>query len=427
MLKAMLDKTGRALTFWLRRTRIEFPLVASACCLWLLSAVEVAFAGEPAPPTVEFPAWSRTYAGIVGGRQVEVALTRVDRSVEGAYCFAPCARNRQDSIHVQGTIKGDQIQLSEGRRDVERTQVQQVSWHARLHGSHMVGRRENSGMGVAQGFDLADTQPLPYETKLVADTRPGNDDACETPPHVVAIKLYRGRRLVQRLATDSQGTCQVFVPQAVDANFDGRTDITIALDLPASPNVPYQTWLFNPRTQRFSLGPKLLQKIALPEYDYKHKVIASSWRDGCCSHGVTTYRWRGGRLIEDETMQSYALPVLADDGKRRYCYSGPSYIDGHIVFDDRVEERDGRLSITVADVGACEETYGIAPDTRIDIWQRGPGRALRLARTEQVHWRPVLNGGRTRYCPEVPFFDHGRIVRVILDDDERAACTDDEP
>jgi hypothetical protein len=268
---------------------------------------------------------------------------------------------------------------------------------------------------------------LPYETTLVTDGRPGNDDACTTPPHVVAIKLYRGRQLVQRLATDSQGTCQVFVPEAVDANFDGRTDITIALDQPASPNIPYQTWLYNPRTRRFSPGPKLLQEIALPEYDYEHKVIVSSWRDGCCSHGVTTYRWRGDTLIEDETMQSYALPVLADDGKRRYCYSGPSYIDGNIVFDDRVEENDGRLLITVADIGACEETYGIAPDTRIDIWQRGPGRALRLVRTEEVRWRPVLNDGRTRYCPEVPFYDHGRIVRSILDDDERVRCSDDPP
>lgn len=282
-------------------------------------------------------------------------------------------------------------------------------------------------MDAAQGFDLIDTRPLPYGTTVVADRRPGNDDACDTPPHVMAIKLYRGRRLVQRLTTDSQGTCQVFVPEAVDANFDGRTDVTIALDLPASPNIPHQTWLFNPRTRRFSPAPKLLQEITSPEYDYEHKLIVSSWRDGCCSHGVTTYRWRGSTLIEDDTMQSYALPVLAEDGKRRYCYSGPSYIDGHIVFDDRVEERGGRLSITIADINSCEETYGIAPDTRIDIWQPGPGRALRLTRTEKVRWRRVLNGGRTRYCPEVPFFDHGRIVRVILDDDEHAACTDDEP
>lgn len=240
-------------------------------------------------------------------------------------------------------------------------------------------------------------------------------------------QLYRGRRLVQRLATDSQGTCQVFVPQAVDANFDGRADIAIALDLPASPNIPFQTWLFSPRTERFAPGPKLLQNITTPEYDYKHKVIVSSWRDGCCSHGVTTYRWRGGRLIEDRTEHSYALPVLADDGKRRYCYAGPSYSGGHIVFDDRVEQRDGRLSITVADVGACEEAYMVASDTRIDVWQRGPGNSLRLGRTEKVRWRPVAKDGQTRYCPELPFFDHGRIVRVILDDDKHVACADDAP
>lgn len=122
MLNAILDKTERALPFCLRRARIEFALVVSACCLWFLPAVEVAYAGEPAPSTVEFPAWSRTYVGIVGGRQIEVALTRVDSRVEGAYCFAPCTHNDIGSITVQGTIKGDRIRLSELRRDLEGTQ-----------------------------------------------------------------------------------------------------------------------------------------------------------------------------------------------------------------------------------------------------------------------------------------------------------------
>jgi len=392
----------------------------------LVSAVQTAHAGELGQHLVEFPAWSRTYAGLLDGRRVEVALTRVDGRVEGAYCFAPCARNGQDSISMQGTILGDWVRLTERRPSAEGTRLPQASWRARLRGSHMIGSRTHTGKGAAQGFDLADTRSLPYETTVVADSRPGND-ACDTPPRVLAIKLYRGRRLVQRLATDSQGTCQVFVPQTVDANFDGRTDITIALQLPASPNIPYQTWLFDPRTRRFLPGPTLLQDIVSPEYDDKHKVIASFWRNGCCSHGVTTYRWRGNTLFEDETLQSHAIPVLTDDGKRRYCYAGPSYIEGHIVFEDRVEEREGRLAITVADVGACEEAYGIAPDTRIDIWQRGPGRALRIVRTEKVQWRPVADGDRTLYCPEVPFFDHGRIVRMILDDEERAACTDDAP
>ncbi|WP_338771039.1 nitrite reductase [Massilia sp. METH4] len=402
-------------------------MVMSVWSLWFLSTVQVAHAGEPGPVMVEFPAWSRTYAGNLDGRQVEVALTRVDARVEGSYCFAPCARDGQDRIQMQGTVKGDRIRLSELRLGERGTRVRQASWHARLRDGHMVGSRAHPDSGAAQRFSLADTRPLPYEMTLVADSRPANDHTCETQPRVVAIKLYRGRRLVQRLATDSQGTCQVFLPRAIDANFDGRPDITIPLFLPASPNIPHQTWLFDPRTRRFAPGPELLQEITSPEYDYEHKMIASFWRDGCCSHGVTTYRWHGSTLVEDQTLQSHALPVLADDGKRRYCYSSPSYIDGQIVFKDRVEEREGRLAFTVADVGACEESYGIARDTRIDIWQRGPGGALRIARTETVHWRPVLDGGQTHYCPEVPFFDHGSIVRILLDGDERALCTDEQP
>lgn len=426
MLNAMLDKAGKARTSSLPRARTIFSLMASAYCLWSLGTVEVAHAGEPAI-FVEFPAWSRTYTGIVNGRQVEVELTRVDHRLQGAYCFAQCVRNGQDSVTVQGTIKGDRIRLFEFRSDAKGAWVKQASWHAKLHGNHIVGKSVNSATAAAKGLDLTNTRPLPYETTVVADQRQRNDDACETPPHVIAIKLYRGRRLVQRLATDSEGTCQVFAPQAVDANFDGRADITIALALPASPNIPYQTWLFNPRTQRFSLGPALLQEIASPEYDYKHKMIVSSWRAGCCSHGVATYRWRGMKLIKKETVQSHALPVLADDGKRRYCYSAPSYSDWHVVFDERVEERGGRLMITIANVGDCEEAYRPFLDTHIDIWHRDSKRALRVARTEKVRWRPVLKAGTTRYCPELPFFDHGRITRVILDDDEHATCTEEKP
>jgi len=399
----------------------------AACSLWFLAAVPAAHADEPAPHTVEFPAWSRTYAGTVDGRRVEVALTRVDGRVEGAYCAAPCARNGEESIRIEGTIRGDQVRLSELRPDAAGTPVHAASWHARLRGGRMSGTRVRAGSSAAQRFDLEDTRPLPYETTVVADSRPTNDDACGTPPRVVAIKLYRGRRLVQRLATDSQGTCQMFVPRAVDANFDGKADLTIALTLPAGPNIPYQTWLSDGHGRRFVPGPAVLQDIPSPWYDGEHKLVVSSWRGSCCSHGVTTYRWHGTKLVEEETVESYALPVLADDGKRRYCYAAPTYIEGQIVFEDRVEERDGRLTITVADVGACEDSYGVAPDTRIDIWQPGPGRAWRIARTEEVNWRPVTDGERTHYCPEVPFFDHGRIVRIVLDGDDYAACSDDAP
>jgi hypothetical protein len=396
-------------------------------CVVVGLPLEYAHAKDGPATTVEFPAWQRSYIGSLEGKPVRLILNRIDREIYGSYCIQPCTDGLRDKGHVSGTIRGNNLMIAQISPGAPATRQAVMRFRGRLMPSRLLGTVAASNGHAKTSLDLRDERPLPFETRLVAVRHKEGDGACETPPHIVAIKLYRGRRLVQRLATDSQGTCGAFLPTAVDANFDGVPDLTIALSLPASPNIPYQTWLFDPAAQRYRLGPAALQAISSPEFDYVNKVVWSFWRNGCCSHGVTAYRWQKARLLVTQHMQSYALPVVDDAGIRRYCYASPTYHDGRVLFDERVEEVNGKLKLSVSDLDACELRYRFAPETRLDVWRRDNRRILRVSRTERVRWMPVQDGTGTRYCPEVPFFDHGRIVRVLLDNDENVQCSENKP
>jgi hypothetical protein len=84
---------------------------------------------------------------------------------------------------------------------------------------------------------------------------------------------------------------QVF--SIVDADFDGHNDIMLMQFLPASPNIPYYFWLYDPATGLFA-EDSTLEEITSPEFDAATKTITSSWRSGCCDHGVSTYRYING-------------------------------------------------------------------------------------------------------------------------------------
>lgn len=375
--------------------------------------------------SVEFPAWEREFAGTVDGRPVHVTLTRERSRIVGYACPRRCSSDTARNTQLNGTIEGDRIRLDAGPAGdaaITGKKAAPERWILRLQGQRIEGT-SGSRRGAIR---LDPVLPLPFDMRVVAD-RPSDEDAeCNIPSHVSAIRLYRDGKLVQQLKADSTGGCGVFAPSVVDANFDGLADLSIMLEMPAHPNIVVQTWLFDGKRGRFVDAPAALQAVTSPDYDAEHKTISSSWRGGCCSHGVTTYRWRGTELVEAETAESYAIPVL-DGGRKRYCYVVPSYRDGRIVVDNGVEESNGRLSFGVADLAACDVPFGVAPDTRIDVWSPAKNGTPRLLRTEKVHWLPVTTGGATRYCPQVPFFDRGRIVRILLDDDPAVACTDEKP
>lgn len=383
------------------------------------------FAQEPKQPRVEFAVWERVLSGTIGTKQISVALTRIAGSVSGSYCYAPCSEKTRQQLQLTGTIKANRLKLTE-RDSGSARQVSTGRWTVNLDGDDASGNWTSADGRKTFAIHLRDTQPVPFELRLVADAMPNETDDSGDAPHVSAIRIYRQGRLAQELPTDSQGPGTVFIPSLVDANFDGFPDLTISLSLPAGPNIPQQTWLFDPRTQRFVDAPETLQGITSPEFDKTSKTIVSQWRNGCCEHGVTTYRWRGNELQEAETATSVQLPVLAGE-KILYCYTAPEYRDGRIEFPDRVEQVGDRLTLTFGDFSGCDSAAMPASSPEVAIWKRDAEGKLKVVRTESTAWKPVDTPGGRRYCPEIPYFASGRIGRKVLRDDPEETCSDTAP
>lgn len=285
---------------------------------------------------------------------------------------------------------------------------------------------------VGFGGRLGDDEAEPFELRVMAAFAPGtNDDACDAQsPPVSAIRVYRDGVLLQTLGTDSVGTCGMFLPRQFDMNFDGHPDITIALTLPAGPNIPHQSWLYDPATQRFVDAPASLQDITSPEFDPKHRIVYSSWRGSCCSHGVDTYRWKGGDLEALDSQASHLLPVLRQ-GKLGYLYSMPGYIDGEIVFSPRiVRDATGRLRLEGIDDTTLEledEPFAWGESLAVDVFAIDAKGASRRVRSDAMRWKRLRDDAGLRWCPHLAVYDidRRRIVRRLVDTPE--SCTDTAP
>ena len=356
---------------------------------------------------------------------VSVALTRIAGGVSGSYCYAPCSEKTRQQLQLTGTIKANMLTLSE-RDSQSAKNISTGHWTINLDGDNASGNWTSPDGRKTFPVHLRDTQPVPFELRLVADAIPKETDDSDEAPYVSAVRIYRQGRLAQELATDSQGPGRVFVPSLVDADFDGFPDLTIALGLPAGPNIPQQTWLFDPRTQRFVDAPETLQGITSPEFDKKFKTIVSQWRNGCCEHGVTMYRWRGNQLLEAGTATSTQLPVLVGQ-KILYCHTMPGYRDGRIEFPDRVEQVGDRLTLTFDDFSGCDTAALPKSAHDITIWKRDEAGELKVVRTVRTAWKQEDTPSGRRYCPEIPYFTGGRIERKVLTDRPDEDCSDTGP
>ena len=391
----------------------------------LLSAHGQSFAQEAKPPRVEFPVWERGLSGTLGTKPINVALTRIAGNVSGWYCYEPCSEKTRQQLELTGTVKANTLKLAE-RDSQSAKNIATGRWTVNLDGDNASGTWTSPDGRKTFPLHLRDTQPVPFELRLVADAMPKESDDSDAAPYVTAIRIYRNGRLAQELPTDSQGPGRVFIPSFVDANFDGFPDLTIALSLPAGPNIPQQAWLFDPGTQRFVDAPETLQGITSPEFDKKFKTIVSQWRNGCCEHGVTTYRWDGGRLKEAATASSVQLPVLVGQ-KILYCYTIPEYRDGRIEFPDRVEQVGDRLTLTFDDFSGCESQALPNVSGDIAIWKRDGAGELKVVRTESTAWKPIDTTAGRRYCPEMPYIANGQIKRRVLMDGTQEDCTGTVP
>ncbi|WP_407364581.1 nitrite reductase (plasmid) [Pseudomonas luteola] len=418
----------------LRNYRIFRSCLQFFLSLFWLSTMQALAAQAPAG-AVEFPVWSHAWGGTLGDKSVEVELSRTANNLSGTYCYQPCQAQKRNQLQLKGRIQGDGATLTE--QDVGQGAVTTGTWQiTRLSGDITgIWISPNGKRKLPFALDPVQTQSdlqarFPYEIHLIADQLPSDDrDGCTAPPMVSGIRLYKDGRLFQTLSTESQGTCKLFTPELIDANFDGWPDLRIAQFLPAGPDIPYHTWLYDASAGRFVDASAGLQGLSSAEFDPVHQIVYSSWRSSCCEHGVSLYRWRDGDIKEVETESSHFLPLL-DGAIRRFCYIMPSYADGSIRFESRVEQApDGQLRLRQIDPETCEidVDWTFLGRMYIDIWKSSqPGQKPLFLRTEEVSWEKINTPDGHRYCPEVPFFDSGHIRRVVLSDNPDL-CSEENP
>lgn len=398
--------------------------------LWLPALP--ASAAQPSTSTLEFPVWKRTWVGTLGSKQVELALTRKADGLLGSYCYQPCRAETRRQLVLNGRMRGEGAVLTE--RDSGDGTAETGTWHIESFENGIAGTWKSPNGKRALPLVLSQIQDdlearFPYEIRLLADALPGEEgDGCPTPPLVSAIRLYKNGALIQTLETESQGTCSIFTPYLIDANFDGWPDLSLAMFLPAGPNIPRQTWLYDGATSRFVDAPAGLQDISSAEFDPVHRIIYSYWRASCCEHGVSTYRWTDGDVEEIDSQSSYFMP-LVDGSERRLCYITPSYQNGEIEFISRVEQTsDGSLKLRQVEPKTCDiDAWVFLERTYINIWQPSQnGQKPTLLRTEEIAWKQTDTSVGQRFCPEVPFFDSGRIRRVVLSENPDL-CSEQNP
>lgn len=376
--------------------------------------------------TVEFPVWSKDFQGQVAGKDVRISLERRGSFISGRYCYAPCRTHTRYALSLKGTIDGDDIELEE--HDVSRAEMPLTGfWRLRQGQNGLVLDGNWNSADRLQHAEVALKEVKPendpgLEIHLVADSLPEREasSGCLDIPLVSAIKLYKDGHLLQTLATESQGTCEIYLPDWQDVNFDGRPDLMLVQYLPAGPNIPYQTWLND--GQRFIDAPPGFQEITAPDIDEKYQNIVSFWRGSCCSHGVNVYRWKGDDVMLVEQGSSYMQPLWVK-GKAYHCYIVPGYRNGHVSWP--VQERNGKLTPLPWDEEICSELDSSEHLLTMIQSATDPGDV----RMETLRWKKVVTSGGARWCPEVPFLDGDKITRRVLKQSEyvEALCQKQDP
>ena len=401
----------------------------------LLPIISLFFSSSISAASVEFPVWTRYWTGTLGNKNIEVTLTRTADTLAGSYCYLPCKPSTRYQLSLSGAIEGNTAELSERLRN-DGSNLTGV-WHIDALANEILGTwtspdgRRSFPVKLERVMSDLDKR-FPYEIRLLASALPEPDiSGCPTPPYVSAIRLYKNGELFQTLETDSQGTCSIYTPDLIDANFDGWPDLIINLFLPAGPNIPSQIWLYDQKTDRFIDAPQALQEITSAQFDPKYRTIYSHWRSSCCEHGVSVYQWKGSDIQQTQTASSYLLPIM-DGTTPRLCYVIPNYKNGFIEFEQRVEEFGrGNLKLKNTNPADCEVlediSFAIQPRVFIDIFrQETPSKKLKVIRRENTTWKLSKLDSGYYYCPELPFFNNGVIQRVIFTDDA-ALCSKQDP
>lgn len=383
---------------------------------------------------VELVVWQQGFIGRIGDTPVQLPyLQRIGDRIEGMFCYDVCT-SQTDGLRLSGAWRDGWLTLDESSPDASGKQRITGHWRLRQDGNAWRGewRSADETHRLPATIAAYDNAAKPFELRVLAAFLPGTgDDGCDAQsPPVTAIRVYRDGALLQTLDTDSAGTCGMFLPRQFDMNFDDIPDIAIALTLPAGPNIPHQSWLFDPVTQRFVDAPASLQDITSPEFDPKHRIVYSFWRGSCCSHGVDTYRWKDGELEALDSQASHLMPVLRQ-GKVRYLYSVPGYVDGVIVYSPRiVRDHAGKLQLEGVDDATFEledEPFAWGESLAVDVFAVAAKGGSRRERSDAMRWQRIKDEAGLRWCPNLAVYDidRHRIVRRLVDTPE--SCIDTAP
>lgn len=364
--------------------------------LYLL-AIGLLLTGAAARAEVEFPVWEKHYTGVLAGKTVEMDLQSINGGLSGRYCYAPCD-DKKGTLSLSGSSLGNALTLEE-KADKTVTGSWALTYGDKtLKGTWFSPDRKRHYAVELKSVKAKDVPDIDFV--LVADRLPTHTSDCDDPPTISAIKLYQNGKLLQQLPTESTGTCGVFLPQWQDVNFDGYADLSIPEFLPASPNIPYQTWLYDPKKKIFIDAPVSYQEISSPDIDNKHQLITSFWRSSCCHHGVNVYRWQGNEVVQIDRGESYQQPVI-DKGIPMACYVIPDYRDGRIVYP--IQRHNGHLSRFKVEKEVCETS--ISTERLQTVIESDKGLEIL-----PVEWVKHADG----WCPKIPFLDGNKISKIVM-------------
>lgn len=109
-----------------------------------------------------------------------------------------------------------------------------------------------------------------------------------------------------------------------DMNFDGYKDFNIIKYVPASPNISYCMWFWNPKTNQFEENNDL-EQILSPVFDQDKKIISSFTRGSASDHYEDTYQYIEGKLTH---IKSIATGYVNDEDPQNTYYIEHQFIKG---------------------------------------------------------------------------------------------------
>ena len=158
----------------------------------------------------------------------------------------------------------------------------------------------------------------------------------EDQAQVEAIAIYVGAAETPRQRLTGLETQFPDLVQAglviEDLDFNGFQDLRLPQFLPASPNIPYHYWLYNPETGLFERQEALEEAVTSPTVDAERQVLQSFQRVSANTYVVGEYQFQEGEpVLVRETTEIYT-----PDGYKRVIVKAWRGGEWAVVADDVV-------------------------------------------------------------------------------------------